>query len=83
MARLDASDAKLVDVLHTSSGSNVFDPLVGRYGMDESIGHLDFYANGGRMQPGCQISINDITNIPTDSKTFFLCNTGIGDVAQW
>ena len=41
--RLGSSDAKFVDVIHTSSAS----------GIRQAIGHLDFYPNGGRMQPGC------------------------------
>ena len=42
--RLSKDDAKTVEVIHTN---------VGDCGMDESIGHLDFYPNGGSKQPGC------------------------------
>lgn len=42
--RLDKTDAKFVDVLHT-------DALV--EGKAESCGHIDFYMNGGLEQPGC------------------------------
>ncbi|KAB0794163.1 hypothetical protein PPYR_13783 [Photinus pyralis] len=41
-------DAGYVDVIHTDSGG---------YGIPISIGHSDFYPNGGRfMQPGCTAS---------------------------
>ncbi|XP_065221138.1 phospholipase A1-like isoform X2 [Planococcus citri] len=42
-SRLDAGDADQVQVLHTSSS----------YGDSKKIGHIDFYFNGGRIQPYC------------------------------
>ncbi|KAJ8984335.1 hypothetical protein NQ317_012555, partial [Molorchus minor] len=46
--RLTATDADYVDVIHTDSGI---------FGFPISIGHADFYPNGGRaLQPGCQPS---------------------------
>lgn len=42
--KLDKGDAKFVDVIHT----NV---LV--KGKLEPCGHVDFYCNGGKNQPGC------------------------------
>lgn len=50
--RLDPSDAALVDVIHTD-GSSIF--LLG-YGMSETCGHLDFYPNNGKEQPGCDLT---------------------------
>ena len=44
-ARLDSSDARFVDVIHTS-----FNYLVGIMGR---CGDVDFYVNGGGKQPGC------------------------------
>ena len=44
-ARLDSTDARFVDVIHTS-----FNYLVGIMGR---CGHVDFYVNGGGKQPGC------------------------------
>ena len=46
---LSKNDADFVEVVHTNGGTNhstiaIFDP----------IGHVDFYANGGQHQPGCQ-----------------------------
>ncbi|XP_063697710.1 phospholipase A1 [Culicoides brevitarsis] len=42
--KLDASDAEFVDVIHTNA-------LV--QGKMERCGHVDFYMNGGIIQPGC------------------------------
>ncbi|KAG5680331.1 hypothetical protein PVAND_009842 [Polypedilum vanderplanki] len=42
--KLDASDAEFVDVVHTNA-------LV--QGQIERCGHVDFYLNGGIIQPGC------------------------------
>ncbi|XP_011559508.3 phospholipase A1 1 [Plutella xylostella] len=42
--KLDAGDARFVDVLHTNSLEK---------GKLEACGHVDFYANGGMTQPGC------------------------------
>lgn len=42
--KLDASDAEFVDVIHTNA-------LV--QGKIERCGHVDFYMNGGILQPGC------------------------------
>ncbi|XP_063819889.1 pancreatic triacylglycerol lipase-like isoform X2 [Pseudophryne corroboree] len=48
--RLDPSDATLVDVIHTDSGSLV--PNLG-FGMSQNVGNLDFFPNGGVKMPGC------------------------------
>lgn len=50
--RLDPSDAELVDVIHTD-GKGIF--FLG-YGMSQPCGHLDFYPNNGKEQPGCDIT---------------------------
>lgn len=39
--RLDVSDANFVDIIHTE----------GRFTVP--IGHIDFFPNGGLVQPGC------------------------------
>lgn len=45
--RLDASDAVFVDVIHTCGGT---------IGFSKSIGHADFFPNGGTFrQPGCSV----------------------------
>ncbi|RUS89233.1 hypothetical protein EGW08_002976 [Elysia chlorotica] len=47
--RLDAEDAKFVDIIHTDAESLMSSGFGTRY----SIGHADFYPNGGQHQPGC------------------------------
>lgn len=50
--RLDTSDADFVDIIHTNSG-----PIyLGDVSMEEAIGHVDFYPNGGQKQPGCLLA---------------------------
>ncbi|XP_071443183.1 pancreatic triacylglycerol lipase-like [Hetaerina americana] len=45
--RVDKSDAAFVDVWHTSS-----------WGIQDPIGHADFYPNGGAfVQPGCEADL--------------------------
>ncbi|XP_055991425.1 lipase member I [Sorex fumeus] len=46
--RLDYTDAKFVDVIHSDANG---------LGINEPLGHIDFYPNGGRKQPGCPKSI--------------------------
>ncbi|RZC39616.1 Lipase domain containing protein [Asbolus verrucosus] len=46
--RLTRTDADYIDVIHTDAGV---------LGLPISVGHADFYPNGGRaLQPGCQPS---------------------------
>ena len=49
--RLDLTDAEFVDIIHTNAG-NI---LQGDLGFAESLGHVDFYPNGGTNQPGCEL----------------------------
>lgn len=48
-ARLDSTDANLVDVIH-SNGEKIY---MGGLGAWAPMGDIDFYPNGGRMQKGC------------------------------
>lgn len=48
--RLDPTDARWVDVIHTD-GANY--TTYGGYGTLQPMGHVDFYPNGGLNQPGC------------------------------
>lgn len=45
--RLCDTDAYFVDVMHTNSAKN---------GFKKSIGHIDFFPNGGKSQPNCKFS---------------------------
>ena len=52
--RLNPTDAHFVDVIHTETEV---------LGVPTEIGHVDFYPNGGRNQPGCNQSLGNISNI--------------------
>lgn len=64
---LNREDAQLVDVIHTNSG------LLheGCLSIFESIGHMDFYPNGGRHQPGCK----DLCFLDSCEETFKTVDT--------
>ncbi|XP_076683516.1 pancreatic triacylglycerol lipase [Andrena cerasifolii] len=47
--KLDATDAQLVDVIHTDGSEDFADG----FGLLKPLGHIDFFPNGGREQPGC------------------------------
>ena len=47
--RLNSTDAKCVEVLHTSGGL----PMLGGFGLTQPVGHVDVYVNGGRNHPHC------------------------------
>ena len=47
--KLDAGDGDIVIAIHSNGG----DILHGEAGYLDPVGHIDFYPNGGRHQPGC------------------------------
>lgn len=60
--RLSEGDALFVDVVHTDAG---------HYGFIAPIGHVDYYPNGGRLQPGCPDLIEDGWFIMFFRKNYF------------
>ncbi|XP_077529371.1 pancreatic triacylglycerol lipase-like [Haemaphysalis longicornis] len=59
--RLDPSDASFVDVIH-SDASLPFSFIANLgffndkgFGIDQLVGHVDFYPNNGNKQPGCRM----------------------------
>uniref|UniRef100_F6R3G8 Triacylglycerol lipase n=1 Tax=Ornithorhynchus anatinus TaxID=9258 RepID=F6R3G8_ORNAN len=73
--RLDPSDALFVDVIHTDSAPMI--PCKG-FGMSQTVGHLDFFPNGGKQMPGCKknmlSTIMDINGIWEGTQAFVACN---------
>lgn len=47
---VSAKDAAFVDAIHTSGGEKIIN---GQLGIEKPVGHVDFYPNGGKKQPGC------------------------------
>ncbi|NXX81416.1 LIPR1 protein, partial [Urocolius indicus] len=72
---LDKTDAEFVDVIHTDIAPTI--PYLG-FGISTSIGHLDFYPNGGREMPGCKKNalsqIVDLDGIWEGTRDFVACN---------
>ncbi|KAF7667867.1 hypothetical protein LDENG_00040810 [Lucifuga dentata] len=72
--RLDVSDAKFVDVIHTDGVP--FNSKRG-LGMTQTVGHIDFYPNGGELMPGCSSnkgSVTDLDAIWGGTAKFDSCN---------
>ncbi|CAG9760514.1 unnamed protein product [Ceutorhynchus assimilis] len=63
--RLDRSAAKYVDIIHTDASQFIR----GSLGMTESIGHVDYFPNGGTNQPGCGKSM--VQFIKDEKGSFF------------
>jgi len=61
-ARLDPSDAMFVDVIHSDVRNG---PIDSSLGLQRPCGHVDFYPNGGKHQPGCGTS--DVVEGAVDS----------------
>lgn len=72
LVRLDPTDAKFVDIIH--SDATPFVPKIG-LGLFEPIGHVDFYPNGGFNQPDCDRSFWKQKNrFVTTMFQFFSCS---------
>ncbi|XP_071038213.1 pancreatic lipase-related protein 2 isoform X1 [Parasteatoda tepidariorum] len=53
---LSKNDAEFVDVVHTNADLLMY----GGVGIEKPIGHVDYYPNGGKRQPGCPSTIKGI-----------------------
>ncbi|KAF6211057.1 hypothetical protein GE061_014170 [Apolygus lucorum] len=82
VVKLTNEDADFVDVLHTDA--RPFIPFFG-FGMLQPVGDIDFYINGGALQPGCYTvevpqnitSILDIAEIPVETLSKWVsCSHG-------
>ncbi|OCT71290.1 hypothetical protein XELAEV_18034268mg [Xenopus laevis] len=73
--RLDPTDAVFVDAIHTDTSPLI--PKMG-YGMSQSVGHMDFFPNGGESMPGCKkpilAKLINIDGLWEGSKDIFACN---------
>jgi len=49
LVRLDTTDAVLVEAIHTDGAANLKLGL----GLIQSVGHIDYFPNGGKDQPNC------------------------------
>ncbi|XP_072280895.1 pancreatic triacylglycerol lipase-like [Pyxicephalus adspersus] len=76
--RLDPLDAALVDVIHTDGTPFLFNLGLGGYGMSQTVGHLDFYPNGGKQMPGCPstqiLKTTNIDNMLDVTDDLVACN---------
>ncbi|XP_033223552.1 pancreatic triacylglycerol lipase-like [Belonocnema kinseyi] len=71
---LDKSDAPFVDVIHTNGKLLTSIGL----GLPEAIGHVDYYPNGGKTQPGCsRVKLGRFPiPIPSNVITQAICSHG-------
>lgn len=72
--RIDPTDAKFVDAIHTDTTRYRWVPIITGLGIRQPVGHIDFYPNGGEYQPGCltkkNVEISEGKN--NDSRTLAL-----------
>lgn len=64
--RLSTADAQYVQAIHTNAGL---------LGCDFSVGHSDFWPNGGKKQPNC---ILDLAGICSHNRVFVLYSESLG-----
>nr|XP_033771618.1 lipoprotein lipase isoform X1 [Geotrypetes seraphini] len=66
--RLSPDDANFVDVLHTYTRGSPDRSI----GIQQPVGHVDIYPNGGNFQPGCNLG----------DALLLIAERGLGDVDQ-
>ncbi|EDW29699.1 GL14903 [Drosophila persimilis] len=76
IVRLDRTDAHFVDIVHTDAN-----PLMkGGLGINQRLGHVDFFPNGGFDNPGCDKKLQDVmksnrkATLFTTMQQFLGCN---------
>lgn len=69
--RLSPDDAHFVDVLHTFTRGSLGLSI----GIEQPIGHVDIYPNGGSFQPGCNLrgALEKIANFGIFGKKKKIC----------
>lgn len=72
--KLDATDAQLVDVIHTDGSKDFADG----FGLLKPLGHIDFFPNGGREQPGCTDVKNSVVVSHLNGTTLFVSYKSFG-----
>ncbi|XP_046397325.1 pancreatic lipase-related protein 2-like [Ischnura elegans] len=71
-SKLDSSDASFVDVIHTNG--RLFKKL--GLGQPDPVGHVDFYPNGGMIQPGCKDKKSILNILKLDKFQRSICSHG-------
>ncbi|KAJ8666851.1 hypothetical protein QAD02_008513 [Eretmocerus hayati] len=73
--KLDRQDAPFIDVIHTNARHILFLGL----GLPDQLGHIDFYPNGGKAQPGCSdidVSFWSFLLLPVNIIQEAICSHG-------
>uniref|UniRef100_A0A2D0PBX2 U1-Eretoxin-Ek1a_1 n=1 Tax=Eresus cinnaberinus TaxID=175337 RepID=A0A2D0PBX2_ERECI len=73
LVRLGREDAEFVDVIHTNHAPNRFEG----YGIKETVGHFDFYPNGGEDQTGCVTAVSSDPLTCSHSRAYELFTASI------
>lgn len=70
--RLSPDDAHFVDVLHTFTRGSLGLSI----GIQQPVGHVDIYPNGGSFQPGCNLrgALEKIANFGLFGEDDLECN---------
>ncbi|XP_071451705.1 phospholipase A1-like [Hetaerina americana] len=71
-SKLDPSDAVFVDVIHTNG--RILKKL--GLGQPDPVGHVDFYPNGGMIQPGCKDKTSILNALKLDRLQRAVCSHG-------